>query len=105
MLVTDLASPRRSPELQAARAVYVTLGRLESYSDGQLAGLLGRSRRWTSELAADPDLGAVRMARTLFRDPVLRASLPTLPASEAASGASPRVRLAVERAPEALHER
>ena len=68
VLPADMASPRRSPELVAARAVYVTLGRLESYSDRQLARPLGRSRTRTCELSADPDMEAVRMARTLLRD-------------------------------------
>jgi hypothetical protein len=68
VLPADMASGRRSPELAAARAVYVALGRLESYCDGQLARPLGRSRARTCELSADPDMEAVRMARTLLRD-------------------------------------
>jgi hypothetical protein len=69
VLPADMASARRSPELAAARAIYVTLGRLESYCDGQLARPLGRSRTRTCELSADPDMDAVQMARTLLRDP------------------------------------
>jgi hypothetical protein len=45
--------------------------------------VLGRSREWTSQLAADPDREAARMARTLMRDPTLRGTLklPSLTAS------------------------
>ncbi|HZV01883.1 MAG TPA: hypothetical protein VFF73_34545 [Planctomycetota bacterium] len=75
VLPAECASARRSPALREARAVYVTLGRLESYTDRQLAPALGRSRQRTSELAEDPDFDAVRMARTLFIDPLLRATL------------------------------
>jgi hypothetical protein len=64
------------PRAVAARAVYVTLGRLESYRDGQLARILDVSRGRVTQIAAVPvDNDAVRAVRTLLRVPELRAWL------------------------------
>jgi hypothetical protein len=74
----EVAGRRLAPALVAARAVYVFLGNLESYSDAQLAPYLGRARSRLTQLALGPiDLEGVRIARTLLRDPGLRSRLPT----------------------------
>jgi hypothetical protein len=66
-----------SPALVSARAVFVTLGRLESYRDSQLAPVLGRTRQRMWQLGAgEVDLDGVRIARTLLREPPLRSRLP-----------------------------
>ncbi len=74
----DLRSTRRELALVRARAAFVHLGRLESYRDSQLAALIDRTRgrMWQLGRAADgPALQGVRVARTLLRDPRLRAQL------------------------------
>jgi len=72
-----LASRRIGPDLCAARAVYVRLGGLESYTHEQLAGPLARTRSRVTQLGVGPiDLAGVRIARTLLRDPGLRRRLP-----------------------------
>jgi hypothetical protein len=72
----DLAARRNTPALVAARRVYVTLGRLESYRDSQLALVLGRTRVRVTQLAAEPvDLEGARIARTLLREPRFRVRL------------------------------
>jgi len=66
----------RARSLTAARSVFVALGRLEGYSDSQLAGVAGRTRQWIGKLRArDADMLGVRIARTLLRLDVLRARL------------------------------
>jgi hypothetical protein len=89
VLPADVASTQRSPEITAARRVYVALGHLESYSDQQLAGTIERSRQRTAELGVDPDMGAVRMARTLLRDPGLAASVRAMLPAKVLSNATP----------------
>jgi hypothetical protein len=75
----ELASAHRSPALAAARAAYVTLGRLESYRDTQLGVLIGRTRSRVTKLAREPfDVGVARIARTLVQEPALRARLSPL---------------------------
>ncbi len=68
---SHLPGPGRSPALCAARGVFVRLGVLEAYDREQLAPFLGRSRSQTSRLAEFAPDQAVRMARTLIRDPGL----------------------------------
>ena len=54
-------SARGSAEI-AARATYVKLGRLEAYTDAQLADALSRERSWVSRLGrADSEASAVQM--------------------------------------------
>jgi hypothetical protein len=67
-----------------ARRCYVHLGRLEGYSDPQLAEIFGKGRSRTSELGRSPIADeAVIAARTLLRDPELsrrvRAPVPLRP--------------------------
>ena len=74
-----VAGKERAPALVRARAVYVVLGRLESYRDVQLAPALGRTRQRVTQLAAtEVDTDGVRVARTLLRDPALRVRLAPL---------------------------
>ena len=72
-----VAGGGRAPAVVAARAVYVRLGRLEGFRDGQLAPVLGKTRSCVTKVAAseEVDLEAVRVARTLLRRPELRARL------------------------------
>jgi len=73
VLAEDLASASGTHELGRARAVFVVLGRLESYTDTQLGAAIGKTRQRVTQLAAaKPDLEAVRRARTLLRTPSLR---------------------------------
>jgi hypothetical protein len=72
----ELVGGGLAPEAVAARAVYVTLGRLEGFRDGHLAAPLGRTRRRVSQIGSGPvHLVGVRIARTLIRVPGLRARL------------------------------
>jgi hypothetical protein len=65
-----------APDVIAARAVYVALGRLEGFLDAHLAAPLGRTRRRVTQIAGGPvDHTGVRIARTLLRVPALRARL------------------------------
>jgi hypothetical protein len=76
----ELAGPSLASEAVAARAVYVALGRLEGFRDVQLAMPLGRTDRRVSQIGAGAvDLAGVRIARTLLRDPALRARLQPAP--------------------------
>jgi hypothetical protein len=69
----DLSGSSLAPEVVAARAVYVALGRLEGYLDVQLAAPLGRTDRRVSQIALGPvDLVGVRIGRTLLRNAALR---------------------------------
>lgn len=89
-----LVSMSRAPAATAARAVFVALGRLESYTDAQLAPFLRRTRQRVTQIASDPiDEGAARIARTLLRNEPFRRRLERwVPASAAGSrAAAPRV--------------
>jgi hypothetical protein len=71
-----VAGPERSPVLARARAVYMNLGRLESFCGPQLAPLLGRTRQCANQIAAaHADARALRIARTLLLTPELNARL------------------------------
>ncbi len=70
----------REPRHVLARALYARLGALEGYRHGQLAAVLGRTRQRVTQLAATPvPAMALRIARTLLRDPGLRTALPSVP--------------------------
>jgi len=65
---------RRTPEVQAARALFVQLARLEAFSLSQTGGFLGRDKSMCCRLAARPvPVRALEIARTLTREPALRA--------------------------------
>jgi hypothetical protein len=83
VLVEEVLSERRSEALVTARRVFMTLGRLEGYSDGMLAPTLERSRSRANSFASDAtDFEGVRAARTLLHLPELRARLRCLPAGD-----------------------
>lgn len=72
-----LAGPSRGFPVDEARRVFVRLGALESYTQEQLAPELHRSRGRVWQIARETvDEQAVRIARTLIRDPRLRRHLP-----------------------------
>lgn len=75
----ELPGPSRDAQLVSARALFVRLGQLEGYFLRQLAPSLGRGERQLSNLSRIPDVhdAAVRIARTLLRDPALRSRLTT----------------------------
>lgn len=75
VLAEDVLRDARAVAVRRARSTFVALGRLESYRGPQLAGTLGLTRQRVSQLAAEADLEAVRVARTLVRTPFLRARL------------------------------
>jgi hypothetical protein len=76
LLPSELSGPARGRILTTARAVYARLGQLESYHCAQLAPALDVTRQWISRLAMGAvDEGDLRIARTLFRTPALRARL------------------------------
>jgi hypothetical protein len=78
-LVEELVSDDRAPPLPAARSAFVALGRLEAYSDRELAPWLNRSRvRMTTLVRDGVDFEAVRIARTVLVDPYLRTRLPAV---------------------------
>ncbi len=83
LLAADLASSSQRRDLAPARATYVHAGRLESYSDEQLALVLRKTRQRVHQLGQRPvDPIAVRIARTLCRDERFIVRLPELaPAS------------------------
>jgi hypothetical protein len=68
----DVASDLRHPRLAAARCTYAALGRLESYTDRQLAPTLGRVRSRVTQLMKRADHLSIRIARTLLVMPELR---------------------------------
>lgn len=73
----ELVDGSRSTAVSAARRVFAALGRLEGYSDGQLALVMARTRGRITQLALGAlDIAGVRIARTLFRYPELNARLP-----------------------------
>lgn len=84
----ELAGPSRRWPAPEARCPFVRLGELESYTHAQLAVALDRTRARVSQLAARPvDEIAVRIARTLVRDPRLKRHLPGIAvAHEAGAG-------------------
>ncbi len=66
----------RADRTVRAQAAFIQLGRLEAYSDRQLAPFLSRSRSWVTRVAAVAiDERALRIARTLVRDARLRRQL------------------------------
>lgn len=77
--VDAVAGAGRTAEVLAARLLYVRLGCLEGYDQAQLAPTIERSPAQVCRLAAAsadvPDL-AVRIARTLLREPTLRRRIP-----------------------------
>lgn len=75
----DVAGTSRAPRLAMARGLLVRLARLESYTLEQAGGAIGRTKSWMCKLAATPLDGeerALRIARTLIRDPETRRRLP-----------------------------
>ena len=75
----EIRNERRTPELVAARRDYVHLARLESYRRAQIAVAVSRTPKRVSQLFQEPvDIAALRMARTLVRDPALRRQLAPL---------------------------
>ncbi len=74
--VEELTSSDRASPLPEARRAFVTLGRLEAYSDRQLAPWLDRSRALVSRLAGEEaDLEAVKAARTILLSDAHRSRL------------------------------
>lgn len=74
----DLPSPKRAAPLPEARALFLRLGQLEGYSARRLAPLIHRSQQQASVLVRRVAVGerALRIARTLVRDPALHGRLP-----------------------------
>jgi hypothetical protein len=74
----DLPSPKRVAPLPEARALFLRLGQLESYSVRRLAPFLHRSQQQGSLLVCGVAVAeqALRLARTLLRDRGLRRRLP-----------------------------
>ena len=81
-----LAGPCRDEALTLTRALFLALGRLESYSLAQLGPFLARKRSQLYRLTESsvPD-DALRIARTLLRTPGLRRRLPRVGAGEVAA--------------------
>jgi hypothetical protein len=73
----DVVSSSRAPGAIAARQSFVRIGRLESYSDAQLAPFLRRTRQRITQIASRPidDDAALRIARTLLRHVAFRARI------------------------------
>ncbi len=74
-LPEELRSGARGPLIAQARATYVHLGILEGYDHAQLAESIDRTRQRVTQFAAVPALAvgrAIRIARTLVREPALR---------------------------------
>jgi hypothetical protein len=76
VLPEDMVARKNDGPLALARACYAQLGRLEGYHDPQLHKTLKRTRERTGQYARDVlPADAVCIARTLLRDPGLRAHL------------------------------
>jgi hypothetical protein len=86
LLPNELASRLRAAWLNEPRGTFVALARLESYRDGQLARVLGRTPQRVGQLARHSDALGVRIARTIVRSPDLRTRLSAVRLSEIESG-------------------
>ena len=75
VLSEDLRGDARGERLAAARAVFIALGRLESYRDTQLAPFIRRTSQRAGQLARGADTAALRVALTLARTRELRVML------------------------------
>jgi len=78
----SLAGKGHAPAVQAVRALLVRLGQLEGYSLSELASVTGRAKTTIFDWGAvECPARALRIARTLYRVPMLRRQLPdiTLP--------------------------
>jgi hypothetical protein len=72
VLSEDVRGEGRGARLADARAVFVAVGRLESYRDTQLAPFLGRTSQRAGQLAKNVDAEGLRVALTLARARELR---------------------------------
>jgi hypothetical protein len=69
----EVVSSSRARGAIAARQGFVRIGRLESYTDAQLAPFLRRTRQRITQIASRPiDDAALRIARTLLRHAAFR---------------------------------